>query len=221
MNRLLRPVFMIVLIVLGGVSMPLIAETASGKAQTTADAEIPVDELELKLRPLMRDELKVEADAWLKRLEDKVSEISKADIAVKYKRKEIASAEQLEDAFVQLDEAKKNAEKPSADGEAGLTVEEAERALEEAKKETTATVNKVKKDTGIQKIIALAAKRAKEKKKAEAAAGKAEEKPEPEKSPKDGQPKEAIDKTKEKIDAAVEERNCHYRAARRCLRATR
>jgi len=186
--------------------MPLIAETASGKAQTVAGAEIPVDELELKLRPLMRDQLKVEADAWLKRLEDKVSEISKADIAVKYKRKEIASAKQLEDAFVQLDEAKKNAEKPSADGEAGLTVEEAERALEEAKKEATATVNKVKNDTGIQKIISLAAKKAKEKKKAEAAAGKTEEKPEPEKSPKDGQPKEAIDKTKEKIDAAVEER---------------
>jgi len=206
MNRMLRPVFMTFLILLGGLSAPLIAETASGKAQTTADAEIPVDELELKLRPLMRDQLKVEADAWLKRLEDKVSEISKADIAVKYKRKEIASAKQLEDAFVQLDEAKKNAEKPSADGEAGLTVEEAERALEEAKKEATATVNKVKNDTGIQKIISLAAKKAKEKKKAEAAAGKTEEKPEPEKSPKDGQPKEAIDKTKEKIDAAVEER---------------
>jgi len=206
MNRLLRPVFTIVLIVLAGLSMPLIAGTASGKAQTVAGAEIPVDELELKLRPLMRDQLKVEADAWLKRLEDKVSEISKADIAVKYKRKEIASAKQLEDAFVQLDEAKKNAEKPSADGEAGLTVEEAERALEEAKKEATATVNKVKNDTGIQKIISLAAKKAKEKKKAEAAAGKTEEKPEPEKSPKDGQPKEAIDKTKEKIDAAVEER---------------
>jgi small conductance mechanosensitive channel len=207
MNRLLRPVFMIVLIVLGGVSMPLIAETASGKAQTTADSEIPVDELELKLRPLMRDQLKVEADAWLKLLEDKVSDISKADIAVKYKRKEIAVAEQLEDAFVQLDEAKKDAEKPSADGETRITVEEAERALEEAKKEATATVNKVKKDTEIQKIISLAAKKAKEKKKAEAVAGKADEKPEPEKSSKNGQPKEEIDKTKEKIDAAVEERN--------------
>ncbi|MGB5299994.1 MAG: mechanosensitive ion channel domain-containing protein [Thiogranum sp.] len=207
MNRMLRPVFMTFLILLGGLSAPLIAATAAGKAQTGGDAEIPVDELELKLRPLMRDQLKVEADAWLKMLEDKVSDISKADIAVKYKRKEIASAEQLEDAFVQLDEAKKNAEKPSADGETRMTVEEAERALEETKKEAKATVNKVKKDTEIQKIISLAAKKAKEKKKAEAAAGKAEEKPEPEKSQKDGQPKEGIDKTKEKIDAAVEERN--------------
>ena len=163
MNRLLRPVFMIVLIVLGGASMPLIAETASGKAQTTADSEIPVDELELKLRPLMRDQLKVEADAWLKLLEDKVSDISKADIAVKYKRKEIAVAEQLEDAFVQLDDAKKDAEKPSADGETRITVEEAERALEETKIEATATVNKVNKDTEVQKIISLAAKKAKEK----------------------------------------------------------
>jgi small conductance mechanosensitive channel len=126
---------------------------------------------------------------------------------VKYKRKEIAIAEQLEDAFVQLDEAKKDAKKPSADGETRITVEEAERALEETKKEAKATVNKVKKDTEIQKIISLAAKKAKEKKKAEAAAGKADKKPEPEKSSKDDQPKEEIDKTKEKIDAAVEERH--------------
>ena len=109
MNRMLRPVFMTLLIVLGGLSAPLAEETASAKAQTTGDPEIPVDELELKLRPLMRDQIKVETDAWLKLLEGKVAEISRADIAVKYKKKEIALAGKLEAAFVQLDEAKKHA----------------------------------------------------------------------------------------------------------------
>jgi len=207
MNRMSLSLFMAFLIAVGGLSTPLIAETASGKAQTTADAEIPVDELDLKLRPLMRGELKVEADAWMKLLEGKVSEISKADIAVKYKKKEIATAEKLEDAFVQLDKAQKSTAKPSTDDKAGLTVEEAERILEEAKKEARATVSKVKSDAEIQKIIALAAKKAKERKKTEVAAGKAEENPEPDKKSNNGQPQQAIDKTKEKIDAAVEERN--------------
>jgi len=207
MNRMLIPVYMAFLIALAGVSTSLIAETASGKAQTTGDAGIPVDELDLKLRPLMRRELKVEADAWMKLLEGKVSEISKADIAVKYKRKEIAASEKLENAFVQLDDAQKAAAKPSPDGKAGVSVAEAERVLEEAKKEARATVSKVKSDAEIQNIISLAAKKAKAREKAEAAAGKAEAKAEPDKSSNDGQPKEGIDKTKEKIDAAVEERN--------------
>ena len=133
MNRMLRPVFMTLLIVLGGLSTPLAEETASAKAKTTGDPEIPVDELELKLRPLMRDELKLETDAWLKLLEGKVAEISRADIAVKYKKKEIALAEKLEAAFVQLDEAKKEVDKTATDAESRMTVEEAERALEETK----------------------------------------------------------------------------------------
>jgi len=176
MNRMLRPLLMTLLIVLGGVSMPLLAEAASAKAQTTGDPDIPIDELELKLRPLMRNEIKVETEAWLKLLEDKVTEISKADIAVKYKKKEITIAEKLEEAFVQLDEAKKDSEKPSTDGEPRMTVEEAERALEETKKEAKAATNKVKENAEIQKIIALAAEKAKENEKAEAAARKAREK---------------------------------------------
>ena len=207
MNRILRPLFMIFMIVLGCVSTPLVAEKASGKAQTTGNPEIPVDELEIKLRPLMRGEMKVETDAWLKLLEGKVTEISKADIAVKYKKQEIAIAEKLEDAFVQLDKAKKDVEKTPADGESRMTVEEAETALEETKKEARATTDKVNKDAEIQAIIALAAKIAKKKQKAEAAAEKVREKPEAGIDKDDGKPKDTIDKTKAKIDAAVEARN--------------
>jgi small conductance mechanosensitive channel len=207
MNRLLRPVYIIILIALGGVSMPLFAETVSDQAQTTADPEIPIDELDIKLRPLKRDSIKVEIDAWVKLLEDKASEISRADIAVKYKKSEIASAGKLDDALVQLDTAKKNAEIPSPDAEAGLSVEEAERAVEEAKKEAAATVKKVESDTAIQETISLAAKMAKEREMAEAAAETTDQEPDTGNGKADDQPKEAIDKAREKIDAAVEERN--------------
>ena len=206
MIRNLRPVFMTLLIVLGGVSTSVIAAKAASKAHTSGDPEIPVDELELKLRPLMRDQLKLEIEAWLKLLEKKVTEISKADIAVKYKKNEIAIVEKLEDAAVTLDEAKKAVDKAPADGEPRMTAEEAERALEETKKEAKAIAEKVKKDAEIQAIIALAAKVAAEKEKAERAAGKADKKAD-DKKKSDNQPKEEIDKTKEKIDAAVEERN--------------
>jgi hypothetical protein len=43
MNRVLRPVFMTFLIVLGGVSTPLFAETAAGKAQTIELADSSVN----------------------------------------------------------------------------------------------------------------------------------------------------------------------------------
>lgn len=217
MHRMLRPLFIVFMIAAGGFSTIQVAQAASYKAQTTADPEAPVDELELRLRPLMRSEIKLEADAWLKLLEDKVAEISRADIAVKYKKKEIAVAEKLEDAIVQLDEAKKDADKPAADGETRVTVKEAEQALEEAKTETRKTVKKVEGDTEIQEIIALATKVAKQKEKAEAAVEKAKKAAEADKKKdqdedlkkkrQDEQPKKKVDKARVKIDAAVEERN--------------
>jgi small conductance mechanosensitive channel len=207
MNRLLRPVYMIILIALGGASMPLFAETVSVQAQTTVEPEIPIDELGIKLRPLMRDSLKVEVDAWVKLLEEKASEISRADIAVKYKKREIADAEKLEDALAQLDTAKKNAEIPSPDAEAGLSVEEAEKAVEEAKKEALATVKKVDSDIAIQEIISRAAEMAEEREKAKAPTETTGEKPDTGNGNAGDQPKDAIDKAREKINAAVEERN--------------
>ena len=45
---------------------------SADKAVTTANPEIPQDDLGLKLKPLKRAELKVEADAWLGLLEAKV-----------------------------------------------------------------------------------------------------------------------------------------------------
>jgi len=203
MNRISGFVLVIVLTALGGLCMPLGAETAPGRAQTTGDPEIPVDELEIKLRPLMRDQVKVEVDAWLKLLEDKATEISKADIAVKYKKDEIASAEKLEEMLVQLDQARKDAENAPADEDSGLSVQQAERALEEARKETAASANKLKNDKEVRQIISLAADRAEEKQKAGPILQEAVGKEMSDAARTDDQPADAIDKAVAKLDSAV------------------
>ena len=69
---------------------------------TISDPAIPVDELELLVKPLTADELFVEADAWLGLLKAKVAEISQAEIEVKKKHKEIKQSEVKQS----IDEAK-------------------------------------------------------------------------------------------------------------------
>ena len=60
------------------------------EAVTIADTDIPVDELDLLLTPLTRDQLAVEAAAWRALLEERVREVSNAEIAIKRKTEEIA-----------------------------------------------------------------------------------------------------------------------------------
>jgi small conductance mechanosensitive channel len=61
-------------------------------AVTTAQPAIPVDELDLRLKPLTRAQLKVEADGWLQLLQAKVKEISDAEISAMRKKQALADA---------------------------------------------------------------------------------------------------------------------------------
>jgi small conductance mechanosensitive channel len=76
MNKMLPSAFMLLLLTFGMSAAVLSADTSVAEAVTASDPEIPHDDLSLRLKPLMRAQLKVEADAWLQLLEDKVSEIS-------------------------------------------------------------------------------------------------------------------------------------------------
>ncbi len=67
---------------------------AAPAAQTAGDPAVPLEELKLMLRPLTKDELVVEADAWLALLKAKVAEISKYELGVKHKNKRIEQAQQ-------------------------------------------------------------------------------------------------------------------------------
>lgn len=99
--------------------------TPSPQPVTTSDPEIPVDELALSLKPFTKDELLVEAGAWQGLLKSKAQAIARAEIAVKRRNREIATAEKVQDqaelAKQKLDEVKREAEaaKDSGDRQQG------------------------------------------------------------------------------------------------------
>ena len=120
------------------------APSTSGKAVSTGNPGIPLDQLELLLKPLTKTELVIEADAWLQILKAKVKQISDAEIAVKKKNEQIAKAEEVADAAKEAkdaaEEARKAKETASRDGgpeaakEAAGAAKVAEKKVAEVKK---------------------------------------------------------------------------------------
>ena len=102
-----------------------LADDAAPQATTVANAEIPVDELGLLLKPLTKDELVVEADGWLELLKAKVAEISRTRIEIKAKNRAIQESKEA------AAEAAKAA-KAAADAEAAAAAEAAKEAAETA-----------------------------------------------------------------------------------------
>ena len=90
---------------------------------TTANPEIPVDELALLLRPLTRTELEVETTGWLALLQEKIAEISEAEIGAKYKRTELQYADDLQGALDQIEKAKQAADNEPDDAAAAAALE--------------------------------------------------------------------------------------------------
>ncbi len=64
---------------------------------TTADPEIPVEELELLLKPLTKGQLLIEAKAWQAFVQAKAEQISRAEITVKRQNQEIEKTEQIKE----------------------------------------------------------------------------------------------------------------------------
>jgi len=63
------------------------ADANPGK--TTKNIEIPLDELQLLVKPLTQEELETEAQAWLLLLQNKAQAISEAEIAIKRQNRQI------------------------------------------------------------------------------------------------------------------------------------
>ena len=207
MTKLLPAVFMFLLLTFGMSAAVLSADPAADEAVTTSDPAIPDDDLKLKLKPLMRAQLKVEADAWLHLLEDKVKEISTAEIAVKDKLREISAGEEVETTLDDVDEARQKAG-ASLDGEeAKNLIREAEQAYEAALEDARAAVEKVKDNAETTKVTAIAAKMAEEKAAtAEDDATPADE-PESKAGAEGDAPETGTEPTREKIDVAIAKRN--------------
>lgn len=83
------------------------ADANPGK--TTKNIEIPLDELQLLVKPLTQEELETEAQAWLLLLQNKAQAISEAEIAIKRQNRQIQGQQDavkaLEDARQALAEA--------------------------------------------------------------------------------------------------------------------
>ncbi len=116
------------------------------KAVTTKNIDIPVDELELLVKPLKKDELISEADAWLDLLKKKVEEVSAAEIAVKQKNKEIEKAKEvkkeIEAAKESLDEVKV-AVQDAVEDKTGKAAEKAVESAGKAEQAAEAVVAKI------------------------------------------------------------------------------
>ena len=146
-----RSTCVVVLLSLATAGTGLLAETSSEQPTTTGDPEIPLDELELRLRPLTRSELQVEADGWLKLLQAKVREISTAEIAAKHKRAELKKADEVKAALKQVEKAEKAAGEAPADKEPAEKLEQAKQAAERSTSEAEELVTKPEQDKGTAK----------------------------------------------------------------------
>ena len=134
------------------------------KAVTDTDVTVPVAVLSHRVKPLTKCELEAEAQAWLLLLQEKVTEISNAEIAAIYKKEEIKKAKKVEKALKDVKEAKDDADH-----------EETKEAAEEAKealKEANEVEKKSTQDVSVQKAIKAAETKAKEEGKAVTAADK-------------------------------------------------
>ncbi|NEX22444.1 mechanosensitive ion channel [Thiorhodococcus mannitoliphagus] len=139
-NRLLHALLACSLSVFVGVgSWSFAAEGKPGGAEdaaTVADVSVPIEELALLLKPMTKDELLAEAEAWQAVVREKAEEIAHAEIAVVRQNNEIKAAEaiqsQAEAAQAELKKVREKAEEAKASGDA-TQIQEAEEAAMEAR----------------------------------------------------------------------------------------
>ncbi len=104
-------------------------------AVTIEHVTIPIDELELLVKPLTIEELQVEAAAWLLLLRNKVQEISKTEIAIKRQQQAIQQAQEGAKRIQEAENQLKQAESALAAASPGTPEhEQATKKQEEAKK---------------------------------------------------------------------------------------
>ncbi|MEC4888359.1 MAG: mechanosensitive ion channel, partial [Scytonema sp. PMC 1070.18] len=104
------------------------------QAVTTQNPTIPIDELQLVVKPLTLEELQNESAGWLVLLKDKVQKISNAEIAIKRQNQSINKQKEASDALDKSQKALKAAEEQLKNATPGSQeYEEATKQLEEAK----------------------------------------------------------------------------------------
>jgi small conductance mechanosensitive channel len=167
MTMMLRNLLVITLLALGLTAVCYSADKEeTPEPVTTANPDIPVEELGLLLRPLTRAELEVEATGWLALLQAKIAEISEAEIGAKYKRIELQYADDLQAALDKVEESKQKADASPDDAAAAAALEAEIAAARELKQQSQAAIQEMENNTAVKQVIdqamAYAASRPKE-----------------------------------------------------------
>jgi small conductance mechanosensitive channel len=148
-------VLMSLLFLTGGAGIAGDASECGSKDRdiTTQDPQIPLDELEIRLKPLTRCELAEEARDWMALLKTKALEISNVELVAKHKKTEVKQVEQALDALEEAQEALEEASEPddgsaetdeSGKEEADAAIEEAQKQIQEAMDEQERSADAVK-----------------------------------------------------------------------------
>ncbi len=189
---------LVIFLSVGSVTAVNSAEKGTAKAVTTANPDIPLDELELLLRPLTRTELETETNAWLKLLQDKITEISEAEIGAKHKRLELQYADDIQAALDKVEQAKQAADKNPDDVSAAEALEAATTEARTLKKESESATRELSRDTSVKLVIAAAEQYAAE----HAADNSDEQRHEPKARESDSQPAAGQDASDRKLAQA-------------------
>ena len=190
MKRTVFSVVCGVLIVLG--------QALASEAVTTKNPEISVGELELRLRPLTRVELKTEADGWLGVLQEKVGEVSKIEIASQFKKTGLSQAEELKDALKDIEAAKQALAAKPDDKDASEKLAGANQAYQQVLDKAKAQLEKSSQDQAVEQAAEEVIKEAEETEKAEQAK-------EAEKTKEAGEAGKKIEKLEEEVAKAQAE----------------
>lgn len=138
-----------------GMALPVAAQAAA-PATTTEDVSIPVDELKVLVKPLTREELETEIEAWYERVREKAGAISAAQQSVKKTREAIDEAgEDPAAAQRSIQEATQAEEQASTGIEDPEAAAAAETAGEPADSEASDTEERLEAQATAQKDKAL------------------------------------------------------------------
>jgi small conductance mechanosensitive channel len=148
------------------ITTPLLADFPTACPETLDpvtinNPEIPIDELEILLKPLSRCELAEEVRGWMGLLKAKIQEISDKELVAKHKKSEY---EQVEEAIDALEEAQEALEEtPDSDQEGSVesdaaaeseetreTLTEAQQVLDEAMQEQEKSATEVTTDIAVE-----------------------------------------------------------------------
>ena len=171
-------------------------------AVTTSNPDIPVDALDLRLMPLTQSELEIEANAWLKILQQKVAEISTAEIAAKIKRTELQLADDLQAALDAVENAKQVVDEKPDDTEAAQALAGAIANAKNISKEKEGVTKLAEQDESLIEVMAVATKQAEERAAAAAENGDEEKSEEGDVADTDAADAQPADEADRKIQQA-------------------